>query len=171
MMIEEQLALSKKLILSTTKVVPDIDKFNMWMLAGSGATAALLVSNLGSITGALKIGATSWLFALLAISGLFGFLAKLCCVRVQSSMTVMGHVEAALESSKNVDIELALNNFLSVFPFWARLAGKKASKKAKDDPLFGVRIVARHAIFQGIYTLLQGLTFILFIVVASLGIK
>ncbi|MGI2013787.1 hypothetical protein [Shewanella oncorhynchi] len=167
----EQVELSKKLILSPTKVVPEIDKFNMWMLAGSGATAALLVSNLAGITSALESGAASWLFALLAISGLFGFLAKLCCIRVQSSTIVMGHVEDALQSSDNVDVKSALNDFLSVFPFWARLAGRNASKKAKDDPLYGVRIVARHAIYQGIYTLLQGLTFILFIVVASLGIK
>lgn len=170
-MTEEQLDLSRELILSPVKVVPEIDKFNMWMLAGSGGTAALLVSNLVGITDALKEGITSWLFALLAVSGLFGFLAKLCCIRVQSATTVMDHVESALKSSKNVDVELALKEFLSVFPFWAKRAGKNASEKGRSDPLYGFRVIARFAIWQGLYTLLQGLTFIVFIMVASLGIK
>lgn len=63
--------LAIQLLLSMLEISPHIEKLNTWMLAGTGATAAVIVSNISNIQESVKEHTCNYLLASLAISMLF----------------------------------------------------------------------------------------------------
>jgi len=166
---EDTLAI--QMMLCVIETSPQIDKFNIWLLVGAGATASLLVSNVESITQATIFHAVSWMLSLLAISALFGFLAKLNGMKAESSRTVLPSIFSVLEQHPDTDLHAALKNYQSAFTFWARRALHKSAQKGSTDNLYAFKLALNFVIYQGSYTMFQGLFFIGFIVLAAFSLK
>lgn len=150
---------------------PQIDKFNIWLLVGVGATASLLVSNVESITQATVVHAVSWMLSLLSVSALFGFLAKINGMKAESSRTVLQSIFLVLEQHPDTDVDSALKSYQSAFPFWARRALHKGTEKGRTDHLYAFKLSLNFVVYQGLYTMLQGLFFVSFIVLAAFSLK
>jgi len=60
-----------------------IDKFSTWLLAGTGATAALMIANLDKLSPVLGGETFRQSIYLLLVSALFGFLAKYKSIHCQ----------------------------------------------------------------------------------------
>lgn len=166
---EETLTIQMMLCVIDTS--PQIDKFNIWLLIGAGATASLLVSNVESISQNTVTHAVSWMLSLLAVSALFGFLAKLNGMKAESSRTVLQSIFSVLEQHPDTDIDAALKNYQSAFPFWVRRALHKSSNRGRTDNLYAFKLALKFVIYQGWYTMLQGLFFIGFITLAAFCLK
>lgn len=164
-------ALTIDFLMSMLEIVPNVDKFNTWMLAGTGATAGLMVSNLEPIISSVGRQTTSWLLASLAISALLGFLAKFHGIRAQNAKVLFHHIIAALQNNQDTDIEAALNEFLASFPAWVRRAMKSGARRGATDPLFGFKKAVNYGLNQAICTVVQGLSFVVFITIAALCVN
>ncbi len=55
---------------------PQADSFITWLLAGAGATAALMISNITTLSSALTLQGLHMCLSLLALSAIFGLFAK-----------------------------------------------------------------------------------------------
>ncbi len=164
-------ALTINLLLSMLEIEPNIDKFNSWMLGGVGATAALVVTNIGSIKSATKVSAPSLFLALLAVSALFGFLAKVNGIKARNAKTLFQCILSSMEGNQETNVSASLESYLSAFPIWVRFFMERGARKGEIDPLFGFKKAVNFVLMQGVYTTLQGLMFIMFIVSASLSLK
>ena len=61
---------------------PALDAYSTWLLAGTGATAALIVSNVESILPFLTSTGFKWFGALLVVSLLFGVVSKFLALQI-----------------------------------------------------------------------------------------
>lgn len=163
--------LTIQMMLCVIETSPQIDKFNIWLLVGAGATASLLVSNVESISQATVFHAVSWMLSLLAISALFGFLAKINGMKAEGSRTVLQSIFSVLELHPGTDIDAALKTYQSAFPFWARRALQKGSEKGRTDNLYAFKLALKFVVYQGSYTMFQGLFFVGFIALAAFSLK
>lgn len=163
--------LSIQMMLCVVETSPQIDKMNIWLLVGAGATASVLVSNVESITQVTILHAVSWMLSLLSVSALFGFLAKINGMKSESAKTALQSILSAMEQHPDTDLEKALKNYLAAFPFWAKRKILKGTKKGRRDNLFAFKLALNFVLYQGIYTMLQGLFFVGFIVTAAFSLK
>lgn len=163
--------LTMQMMLCVIETSPQIDKFNIWLLVGAGATASLLVSNVESISQATVSNGVSWMLSLLAVSALFGFLAKINGMKAEGSRTVLQSIFSVLEQHPDTDMDAALKNYQSAFPFWARRALHKGSERGRTDNLHAFKLSLRFVTYQGLYTVFQGLFFIGFITLAAFSLK
>lgn len=166
---EQELAI--QLLLSMLEIVPEVDRVNTWMLAGAGATAALVVSNIESVVNATHNVIPGLLLSLLAISALFGCLAKFFGTKSSNARILMQSMLRALNENRETDVQVALDEYLSAFPAWLRILMLRGAKKGTEDPLFGFKKSANMAMKQSFYTVWQALFFVAFIAVAGVGIE
>ena len=160
-----------QLIMGVLDTSPNIDKHNIWLLAGTGATASLVVSNIESIVSATEPQAVSWMLSLLAISALFGLLAKINSIKAESSKTVFQTVFSVMAQHEETNIDAAIETYQSAFPFWVRRSVRKGAENGAKDSLFGFKLALRFVLFQSFYTMLQGLFLVGFIVLAAFSIN
>lgn len=163
--------LSIQMMLCVIETSPQIDKMNVWLLIGAGATASLLVSNVESIGQVTIFHAISWMLSLLSISALFGFLAKINGMKAESAKTVLQSIVSVMEQHPDTDLEKALNNYQAAFPFWVKRKILKSSERGRTDNLYAFKSALNFVIYQGIYTMLQGLFFVGFITMAAFSLK
>jgi hypothetical protein len=104
-------------LLSTSHV---IDKFSTWLLAGIGAAATLLITNIASITSIAASENVKIAFILLIVAGLFGFLEKYLSRDIQVNLSQEESLQKIL-SSISADYE----HRKSVIQGWAEVDGKK----------------------------------------------
>jgi hypothetical protein len=160
-----------QLILGVIETSANMDKYNIWLLAGTGATASLIVSNVSNIVLATEPHTVTWMLSLLAISTLFGLLAKINGTKAESSKTMFQTIFSVLEQHKDTNLKVVIKTYQSVFPFWVRRAVRKGAENGAIDPLFGFKLALRFALYQSLYTMLQCLFLVGFITLVAFSLK
>lgn len=125
--------------LATSEITSILDKFSMWLLAGVGGTAALIIANIDKVTPYTGIGGFKYIVLFLCASAIFGFLAKYFSIVVHSSVAVsirMAQISAEelkkyhehckerdeigseinYVSDRNVDVNEFYNDYMSLYP-------------------------------------------------------
>ncbi len=141
---------------------PLIDKFSTWLLAGCGATAALLISNIDSMIPILTLQKFRDATLMLCLCGLFGFYQKYISIKIQVFTRIgdffsekylpyyaqylkeMTRLEGLASLHKlKIDTQLNLerlhDEFMRSVPFFKRKKASKGFKKGAVDPLHGFK--------------------------------
>lgn len=162
-----------------------IDKSSTWLLAGTGATVALMIANLDKLVPIL--GATTFRDSIyiLVISAFLGFLAKYksihCQIILATEEEIKERVFPILEThseqkdkvdkmaqehefdiATEIDIEEVIHEFNKAFPKIIRPFLLKEYIQSVQDHLSPSRKAANGLFWQGNYTILQFLTFLIF---------
>ena len=163
-----------------------IDRFSTWLLAGTGATAALMIANfdkLKPVLGALTIKQS---INVLLVSALFGFLAKYKSIYCQIMLAIGEEikkrliplmekheededkiVDAAeqhdLQIETKIDLSIVITEYCRAFPRLMHWWLKKQFLQGLSDRLASSRKAANGLFWQGNYTVLQFFSFLLFV--------
>lgn len=185
---------TSQLFKSAAAASPTIDRASGLLLAGTGATAALMISNVDKLLPILTVAGIRQALSLLVVSALFGLLAKYKAVNVQSLAQISAEIhrtatpvleehaqhleqieEAAhkgnVEVNAHVDFRQVADQFVLAFPVWMRPFLYCRLKKSMADPLASDRMMMNGVFWQGNYAVLQSLAFVTFVVVTLLNIK
>ena len=161
-----------------------LEKFSTWLLAGIGATCALIIANINSMSKIIDISTIKYSLMLLVISGLFGFLSKYYSIQIQIVLEVdeilrnllPKILETHIEEEKKVhntaqeqnvtintipDIIGSMRKVADSAPWFKRKKTLKDFEKGKEDPLFGYRRAMRNLYFQTSVTILEFICFLL----------
>ena len=159
---------------------PIFDKFSTWLLAGCGATAALMITNVKSITPFLGPSGFTISIYLLISTAVVGLLQKYKAIMVQcyyeftekllvgANSLQTSHFQAFEELRKeaeknnvifdalpNIDIEKIRNEFSIITPYLLRKRALKSFEKGAKDYLHGWRKMAGSFKWQAYYLILQ----------------
>jgi hypothetical protein len=182
--------LSFKAILNSSLV---LEKFSTWLLAGIGATCALIITNINSITKIIDPSIIKYSLLILVVSGLLGFLCKYYSIEIQIILELdeivrskipeimFNHIkeekwvhDKAIEQGIPVNtvpdvIGSARKAFDSV-PWFKRKSALKGFEKGVNDPLFRYRIGIRFLYFQSVVTILEFIFFFIFIFIVAVSL-
>lgn len=174
--------------ISVFEMSPLVDKLATWILAGIGATAALTVTNIESITAVLPFSTIKIGLAILTISALFGFLEKFLSLDIQSTVAQELRLRDILQKSSNefhqkiiplqliaaetkidlraeVDTKKILNKFAEAHPWYKRIKIRRnvSAENAQEARL-------RRYYRQLTYTVLEFIGFLFFITIVLFSI-
>jgi hypothetical protein len=178
-------ALASAMFAGLLSTSPIVDTFSVWLLAGTGATAALMVANADKVIPFLGQGGFKISGAALAASALFGVLSKARAVQCQIGYRnqekiaeLMGpildkhfaHEEKIVELASTrgislttaVDLQRVMSEFAKYFPKWVRWLLSRHLKKHSKDPQIGYRLPIKYYMSQCQFAFLQALCFIAF---------
>ncbi|MCU7854008.1 MAG: hypothetical protein KZQ80_17560 [Candidatus Thiodiazotropha sp. (ex Monitilora ramsayi)] len=170
-------------ILSTS---PIVDRFAMWLLAGCGATAALMTANINNILPILTVEGFKYSMVFLLLSALAGFLAKYYAIRCQVmyeadkkirelAETVSDcHMESDSEIQEvagrhgvhidaGVDIKRISEEFVSAFPNRNHKKLKTNMDRGIHDRLVAYKDAVKYLRWQGYLTFVEVLLFLAFV--------
>ena len=175
---------------------PILDKFSTWLLAGCGATAALMITNVKSIIPFLGTSGFTISISLLILAAVAGLLQKFRAIMVQcfyeftekllvgSNSLQTNHLKAFEELRKeaeehnvkfnavpDIDIGKIKNEFSKITPFLLRKKALKNFEKGSQDYLHGWRKMAGSFKWQVYYLVLQVLFFMIFLLVAAISVQ
>jgi hypothetical protein len=174
---------------------PIIDKFSIWLLAGTGATAALMIANLDKLVPLLGANILKISMYVLLLSALFGFMAKIKSIACQITQAVHKDMinrvipvydiyetdinkinEMAIQHNlKKTQNDFDLNKIIvevcKAYPRVLHGYIKKTFLSGVEDRLKGSRKAVRNQFWQGLFTLSQIATFCIYILVVVLNIK
>ncbi len=179
--------LASAMFASVLSTSPIIDKFSSWLLAGTGATAAVFITNVKEILPFLTQPGFKTCGVLLVVSGLFGFLAKykaiMCQISYQNDIAVrkamlpildkhegyeikiVGYAkEQGVKLETDINMDLVINEFCNPFPKWVGWLMKRYLRKNKDNRQIGYVKPIQSYHWQFNLTLLQTVTFIAFVI-------
>jgi hypothetical protein len=168
---------------SVFEMSPLVDRFAPWLWSGVGATAALMVANIESITRIIPFAQVKFCLGILTVSGLFGFLEKFLALDIQSTAAQEAKLREILQESsqefyrqiselklaaaaQNIDIsseidtKKALDKFADAHPWYKRIWFKRRIK-AEDAQKVRLRRYYR----QLIYAVLEFFGFMAFILI------
>ena len=172
-------------LLSTS---PAIDKFSTWLLAGIGAAATLLITNIESISRIASFENIKWALLLLIVSGLFGVLEKYLALDIQGNLSqekslrdILAPLSADYQFRKSViegraevdgksinvkiDIKKVLNQYAALHPWPIR------KKIGRPDPL---PIVLKKRVccyyWQLVYAIIEIVLFSAFVLVIAFSV-
>ena len=183
--------LASVMFASMISTSPIVDRFSVWLLAGTGATTALLITNVKNILPFLSESGFKVCGALLVLSGLFGFMAKykaiLCQIAYENDVAVRKTMLPILQKHEhdeeqiathaeqrgiNLDTELdmgkVLEEFGKPFPSWVRWLINRYLKKHKGNRQVGYIKPVKSYYWQCNFTVLQALSFVAFVVAGVL---
>ncbi len=166
---------------------PIIDKFSTWLLAGTGITAALMITNLNKLVPLLSYTILKQSIYILIILALFGFLAKykaiFCQIMLATEKEMKKRVMAAvdeyekteneiiemaegheLEVITDLDITVVYKEYCKAFPKIMHKSLLNQFVQGFDDRLAASRKAANSLFWQGNYTVLQFFIFLYFII-------
>lgn len=166
---------------------PTIDRFSTWLLAGTGATAALLVAHMDAILPFLSPTIFKVCGLLLLVSGVVGFIAKYKAIQCQIASNVLNKIAEAigpilekhnegslkiathakargLELETDVDMDGVIREFIKPFP--ALIRWLIARKLAKQPMQTAYLLPFKACLWQGYLCLLQTAVFIAFVIIA-----
>lgn len=78
---------------SMSETTPVIDKFSTWLLAGTGATGALLITQIQSVLPHLTLKGYRVCLIILVVSAVLGFIAKYYSIRCEIQNRVMSKMK------------------------------------------------------------------------------
>ena len=177
-------------VLSTSA---SIDKVATWLLAGLGATVALIIANLEKTNTFLGAGHLSELILLLLVAGLFGLAEKYLAIRVhiqihvdkkarQAMSVIFGKhenqkdeiEELAKQSNVRVNVEIdAMKPILEIkkiVPWYQRMNFEKNFKRGLKDQLYGHKHAARFYNRQVAYAVLQLLVTVFAVILIAVNV-
>lgn len=172
--------------ISMAETSPTMDKFSIWLLAGTGATGAFLIAQASSVLPHLTTFGFKVSMALLISSAVFGVIAKLSSIRCETQTHMMSkfperlepvfekHREAAEEiqefaSKRGMKIETGfklsdvVDEFLKPFPSWVQwIVRRKMKKESVYNRQAGYHIAVKAYFYQSIFTFTQVCLFLCF---------
>ncbi len=171
---------------STTHTSPIVDKFSMWLLAGTGASGALLISQIEAVLPRLTAKGFKWCLLFLIVSAILGFLAKcsaLCC-QIQNAVLarlpeLMAPIFAEHEEDEtkiqeytkqrgvaletNIDFSNVIAEFAKPFPFWVRWLIERQAMKNQGNRQAGYHVAIKAYVLQLSFTFWQAVFFLAFL--------
>ncbi len=167
-----------------------VDKFSMWLFAGTGVTGALLITQINSILLSMPIVGFKYCIFMLIGSSTCAFIAKyfsLYC-QIHNEMTAIFTEKAKVISAKHeeneerieeiakgqglkletgIDINNVFKEYVRPFPKSAQRKFNHYIKRIEDDPQALYHIIVQAYFKQTGYTILQALFFIGFMCVGG----
>ncbi|MGM0582851.1 MAG: hypothetical protein ACQETL_19400 [Bacteroidota bacterium] len=166
-----------------------IDKFSTWLLAGTGATAALMIANLDKLSPVLGSETFRQAIYLLVVSALLGFLAKYKSIHCQIMLATGEEIkkrvlpvlekhgedekkiegmakEHDIEVNTEMDLEYVFKEYCRAFPKVMHHWLLRQFTQGLNDRLAPSRKAANGLFWQGNYTVLQFFTFLGFVLVS-----
>ncbi|WLT32333.1 hypothetical protein [Geothrix sp. PMB-07] len=182
-------ALVSVMFMNFVSRAPQIDTFSTWLLAGTGAAATLLIANILNMFQALGRHGFKVAVFMLAISALFGLLAKCVFVffqtggdsqekLIQQIKPIMDKhhedeekiIATAKQRGLKLETEFSMNKVLSdfaaPFPKWPRWLVMRYLNKHKENRQVGHLLPVRMFQWQCGLSFFQALAFISFILAA-----
>jgi len=164
-----------------------VDKFSLWLLAGTGATGALFMTQVKSILPFLSLKGFRVSIILLVISAIFGFIAKyfsLKCEIQNNTQTKMNELlkpildkysqeeskikESAklrgLQLQSELDLASIMTEFARPFPWWVKWLISRKISKVEGDRQAGFHIAIKAYISQIRCVFLQASIFLCFLI-------
>jgi hypothetical protein len=167
---ETELELTRALINSVLSTSATIDKVATWLLAGLGATVALIVANLDKTSSLVGVEQLREVIMLLLAAGLFGFAEKYLAIRVHINL----HIDQQIRNSRdeiienhkirqnesgNINVEFdpmkSLLEIQKIVPWYQRRNYSRAFENGLKDPLYGHKCSAHFYNMQVLYATLQ----------------
>ncbi|NWF48596.1 hypothetical protein F3K02_25540 [Hydrogenophaga sp. D2P1] len=175
---------------SMSETSPLVEKFSMWLLAGTGATAALLITQIESVLPYLSESGFKICLIVLVLSALLGFIAKYyslrCEIQTKVQSKFMELVKPVLDKHEkdedrikeyakqkgvtlqtDIDLSRIMNEFSRPFPFWVKWLISRKIQKTSGDRQAGFHIAVKAYMSQIRWTFFQALLFIAFILTAT----
>ncbi len=171
---------------SLTHTSPIIDRFSLWLLAGSGASGALLIAQIENVLPYLTAKGFKVCMFFLIVSAILGFLAKYKALRCQIQVEMQSkllellapifaeHEQAeeqiqqyAEQRGMELDTELSfgkvVEEFSKPFPRWVKWLIKRQVSKNKGGRQAGHHIAIKAYVGQLRFTFWQAVMFIAFL--------
>ncbi len=165
-----------------------IDTFATWLLVGTGAVGSFYVTNSDKLLPVLKQTGFQRAGLLLAVSCIFGLLAKIWGLKIQIIIDINKSTERMMLESllKHEQIETdiqthaklhgvrinssvrfgkIITEFLLPFPWYIRRLSTRAFREGKRNPHSSHHTIIKSITTQSHFALLQSLLFIAFIIV------
>jgi hypothetical protein len=175
---------------SMTETSPLVDKFSLWLLAGTGATGALLITQIKSVLPFLTQQGFKVCLVILVTSAIIGFIAKYFSLRceiqsnVQSKFTALVKPvldkheqdedaiqeyaeQRGIELQTDIDLASIMKEFSRPFPFWVKWLISRKIDKTSGDRQAGFHIAVKAYTSQLRWTLLQAVLFLVFMLTAA----
>lgn len=171
---------------SAAHTSPVVDKFSMWLLTGTGASGALLISQIGAVLPHLTITGFKLCLVFLVFSAILGFLAKYkslqCQIQneVEAKLTeliaailakheedetkIQGYAKqrgVALET--DIDFSNIITEFAKPFPFWVKWLIQRQARKTQGNRQAGYHIAIKAYFRQLRFTFWQAVSFLAFL--------
>lgn len=173
---------------------PIVDRFSTWLLAGTGATATLLITSANDLLPLLTENGFKICGGFLVLSGAFGFLAKhraISCqiayendVKVREAMfpilekhtqdekQITAHAEQrGIQVNTELDMKNVLQEFSKPFPRIVRWLIARYLKKNEGNRQVGYIKPVKSYYKQCALTVWQALTFMAFVITGIIYIK
>lgn len=181
--------ISNVLLRSLLKASPIIDKFAQWLLAGTAATAALIISQMSDLIPLIGLSGFKWAMFCLIVAAFFGLLAKRkaiqCLITLEIDKEVGSRLppvldafdadqnqiqEAAVamnrELETDVDLNRVIDDALSLLPKFVRWFAKRSAMKGHEDPNHALKLGLKHLWRLSWFTMYQTLSYLAFVIVA-----
>lgn len=165
---------------------PLADKFSIWLFAGTGATGALLITQLQNIIPSLSLSGFRVCMFMLITSAICAFVAKYWALRCQIQTSFMQNLtekldalfekhekdedeikQLAKERGIEIDTEIEFNNiineFIKPFPFWVKWLVTRKTREEAQNRQSGYHVAVKAYYWQLNFTFLQSVFFILFL--------
>jgi hypothetical protein len=175
--------IASAMFISMANTSPVVDKFSMWLFAGTGATGALLITQINSVLPSMSItGFRACMFMLIG-SSIFAFIAKYFALRcqIQNEITAMfteradvifaGHEkneerieeiarERGIEIETDINFSNVIKEYVRPFPKWVQWLVNRSTQKNEGDRQAGHHLAVKAYYKQLRFTFLQALMFI-----------
>lgn len=178
-------ALISAMFSSLISTSPVIDRFSSWLLAGTGATAALLVANADKLVPFLSNAGFRVTGALLVASAVFGLISKARAVQCQigadndqrirelmrpilekhsqDEEKIQGFAETRGSSlATELDLGRVLSEFAKPFPRWVGWLLSRHLAKHAGNPQIGYLLPIRFYLSQSMFAFFQVVSFLAF---------
>ena len=170
------------LFFGMTSTSPLADKFSMWLFAGTGATSALLITQISTIIESLSLKGFRMCMFMLIASALSAFIAKYYALRcqiqndLQTSLNSQlaeifnSHEESedrileiaekrGIELETEIELQNVINEFKKPFPFWVQWLITRSAKKTEGNRQAGYQYSVKAYYKQLNYTFFQAAFF------------
>ncbi|MCP4935094.1 MAG: hypothetical protein GY927_13035 [bacterium] len=176
--------------LSTCETTAAVDRFSLWLLAGTGASGALLITQIQSVLPHLSSTGYKVCLGFLVLSAIFGFIAKYKALRCEIQVHSLTRLQALLapifekhgededqieefakqreiQLETEIDIAKVLEEFSRPFPFWVKWLIARQVQKAAGDRQAGYHVAVRAYMSQVRYTFFQACLFLGFMLAGA----
>lgn len=183
-------AFASTLYQSTSENTASLDKFSTWLLAGTGATSALLITQIKAVIPFLTATGFKvclWVLAASAISGLLARYKALRCAmqlhlqqRIKELMDPVFQKHNADEEkikdyalkrqvqiNTEINLQKVIQEFLKPLPWWVKLIVMWKTKRIENDRQAGHRMAFIAYLHQVRWVFWQSILFLAFMIIAA----